>query len=142
MTQNHPNFNVALEFVKEAGTMSTYLNTIDITYQQILDRIRQINGNNGDNAAVMFRDLLKRELEKEVTSLEVVLASVYAEQFSSQELKQLKAFFVTPVGQKLINATTSIAQEFANKSVDFQQKMASVIMPKIQMEFKMQGFQM
>lgn len=142
MTQENPNFDAALDFVKKAGTMTTYLNTIEITYQQILDRIRQMNGANGDKAADVFCVQLKQELSKELDSLEFVLASVYADQFSAQELKQLKAFFVTPVGQKLINATTLIAQDFANKSVDFQQKMASVIMPKIQMEFKMQGYQM
>jgi len=142
MSQAHPNFNVALEFVKEAGTMETYVKTIEITYQQILDRIRQLNGTNGDKAVTTFCDHLKTELKKELSSLEIVLASVYAKQFSSQELKQLKAFFVTAVGQKLIDLTTVIAQDFATESVDFQQKMASVIMPKIQMEFKMQGFQM
>lgn len=138
----HPNYPIALEFIKEAGTMTTYLDTIDITYQQVMDRIRQVNGQQGQAAAIMFRDLLKRELQKEMGNLEGVLASVYAGQFSSTELKQLKAFFVTPVGQKLIGATTSIAQDFANQSVDFQQKMASVIMPKIQMEFRMQGYEM
>lgn len=142
MTQDHPNFDVALDFVKKVGTMTTYVESIGITYQQILDRIRQMNGTNGDKAVDTFCDLLKGELLKELDSLELVLASVYAEQFSAQELKQLKAFFITPVGQKMINATTTIAQDFANKSVDFQQKMASIIMPKIQMEFKMQGYQM
>lgn len=142
MSQDHPNFDVALDFVQKVGTMTTYVDSISITYQQILDRIRQMNGNNGDKAAEVFCDLLKGELTKELDSLEVVLAGVYATQFTSQELKQLKAFFITPVGQKMINATTTIAQEFANQSVDFQQKMASIIMPKIQMEFKMQGYQM
>lgn len=138
----HPNHAVALDFIKEAGTMATYLETIDITYQQVMDRIKQANGQSGDAAAVMFRDLLKRELQNEISSLEVVLADVYASEFSADELVQLKAFFITPVGQKLIGSTTSIAQNFAAKSTDFQQKMASVIMPKIQMEFKMKGYEM
>ena len=138
----HPNHAVALEFIKEAGTMATYLETIDITYQQVMDRIKQANGQSGDAAAVMFRDLLKRELQNEISSLEVVLADVYAGEFTSEELKDLKDFFVTPVGQKLIGSTTAIAQNFAAKSTDFQQKMASVIMPKIQMEFKMKGYEM
>lgn len=142
MNQENPNFDVALDFVKKVGTMTTYVQSIEITYQQILDRIRQMNGNDGDKAVKSFCELLKSELTKELDSLEVVLAHVYAEQFTAQELKQLKAFFITPVGQKMINLTTTIAQSFANKSVDFQQKMASIIMPKIQMEFKMQGFQM
>ena len=138
----HPNHAVALDFIKEAGTMATYLETIDITYQQVMDRIKQANGQSGDAAAVMFRDLLKRELQNEISSLEVVLADAYASEFSADELVQLKAFFITPVGQKLIGSTTSIAQNFAAKSTDFQQKMASVIMPKIQMEFKMKGYEM
>lgn len=138
----HPNHDVALDFIKEAGTMQTYLDTIDITYQQVMDRIKQINGANGQAAAEAFREMLKLELTKEIGNLETVLAEVYAGQFSSQELSELKNFFMTPVGQKLISATTSIAQEFAEQSTDFQQKMASVIMPKIQMEFKMKGYQM
>lgn len=138
----HPNHAVALDFIKEAGTMATYLETIDITYQQVMDRIKQANGQSGDAAAVMFRDLLKRELQNEISGLEVVLADVYAGEFTAEELKDLKNFFVTPVGQKLIGSTTAIAQNFAEKSTDFQQKMASVIMPKIQMEFKMKGYEM
>jgi hypothetical protein len=138
----HQNHQVALDFVKEAGTMTTYLETLDITYQQVIDRIRQINGQNGNAAAVAFRDLLKRELQNEIGSLEEVLADVYAAQFTPDEIVQLKAFFTTSVGRKLIGATTAIAQNFANQSIPFQQKMASVIMPKIQMEFKVQGFEM
>ena len=110
--------------------MATYLETIDITYQQVMDRIKQANGQSGDAAAVMFRDLLKRELQNEISSLEVVLADVYASEFSADELVQLKAFFITPVGQKLIGSTTSIAQNFAAKSTDFQQKMALLLCQK------------
>ncbi len=142
MNANHPNYAEALSFVQEAGTMKGYLDTIDVTYQQILDRIRQINGVNGDNAAIAFRDMLRRELDKEMNGLEQILASVYAERFSVDEIRQLKDFFKTGVGQKLIMGTTAIAQDFAGKSLDFQQKMATVIMPRIQMEFKMQGYQM
>lgn len=138
----HPNHQIALDFIKEAGTMKTYLDTIDITYQQVMDRIKQINGDNGSDAAVMFRDLLKRELQKEIGGLETILAEVYATQFSADELMQLRRFFVTPVGQKLIGSTTAIAQMFATQSVDFQQKMASIIMPKIQMEFRNKGYDM
>ncbi|MEM6602883.1 MAG: DUF2059 domain-containing protein [Pseudomonadota bacterium] len=138
---SHPNHQVALEFIQEAGTMTTYLETIDITYQQVMDRIRQANGASGDAAAALFRDLLKRELQAEISSLESILADVYAAQFTPEELEELKQFFVKPVGQKLIGATTTIAQDFANQSSEFQQKMATVIMPKIQMEFKMNGYE-
>jgi len=138
----HPNHAVALQFIQEAGTMTTYLETIDITYQQVIDRIRQMNGNNGQAAAVAFRDLLKQALQNEIGGLEQVLADVYASQFTAEELVELKKFFTTSVGQKLIGSTTAIAQNFANQSVDFQQKMASVIMPRIQMEFKVKGFEM
>jgi len=131
-----------LQFIQEAGTMTTYLETIDITYQQVIDRIRQMNGNNGQAAAVAFRDLLKQALQNEIGGLEQVLADVYASQFTAEELVELKKFFTTSVGQKLIGSTTAIAQNFANQSVDFQQKMASVIMPRIQMEFKVKGFEM
>lgn len=138
----HQNHQAALEFIQEAGTMTTYLDTIDITYQQVMDRIKQLNGDNGNAAAQTFRELLKSELTNEISSLEDILAEVYAEQFQEEELRQLKAFFVTQVGQKLIQATTTIAQNFALQTTEFQQKMASVIMPKIQMEFKIKGYRM
>jgi hypothetical protein len=134
--------NVALDFIKEAGTMKGYLDTIDITYQQIIERIREINAPQSDQAATSFKRMLREELNREVPALEAVLAEVYAERFAVEELVQLKNFFKTPVGQKLIMGTTAIAQDFAAKSGDFQQKMATVIMPKIQMEFKIQGFKM
>jgi hypothetical protein len=142
MNQHTPNYAAALDFIKEAGTMKGYLDTLDVTYQQILERIKQINGGQGDKAVNVFKFMLKKELAKEMDMLEAILADVYASRFSASDLQQLKDFFRTAVGQKLIMETTAIAQDFAEKSTEFQEKMATVIMPKIQMEFKMQGFKM
>ena len=131
---------VALDFVRDSKAVSGYVDSIDMMYKAALDHVRKLNARNGEAAATAFRNALRRELNPEVAALEQLLAAVYAQRFTVEELKAMQMFFRTPAGQKMIRFTSDIATDFAGRTAEFQQRMSTVIMPRIRDELLNLGF--
>jgi hypothetical protein len=84
--------------------------------------------------AVMLADAAARraELHREV-------AIGYASAFSEQDLKDLIAFYKTPLGKKVVEAEPKAGQEATQRAQDWVEKYAEAAMEKMRVEMKKRG---
>jgi hypothetical protein len=68
---------------------------------------------------------MRTDLAPRLNELNAEVAKIYAEHFTEQELKDLLAFYNSPVGKKfvssqevVVNSSLKLAQEWANKLSD------------------------
>ena len=115
---------VAGEVVKMAGATALFNSLVPGVVEQskilFLQQDPGLGGDLNEIAAKMRADLAPR-----LNELYAEVAKIYAEHFTEQELKELLAFYNSPVGKKyvaeqaiVINASLKFAQDWANKLSD------------------------
>ena len=67
------------------------------------------------------------------------LARGYASQFSEQDLKDLIAFYKTPLGKKLIEQEPKILEQSMGEANSYAEKMSEEILPKFRAEMRKRG---
>jgi hypothetical protein len=112
------------EIVKLSGA-ATLFNTLvpGVIEQSKILFLQQNPGLAGDLNEIGNR--MRVELGPRLNELNLEVAKIYAEQFTEQELKDLLAFYNSPVGKKfvasqenVVNSSLKLAQEWANKLSD------------------------
>lgn len=82
---------------------------------------------------------LQAEYAPRIADVHTEIARAYASQFTEAELKQIVAFYKTPLGKKLITAEPAALDE-ATKRVDaWATKFADEVMLKMRAEMKKKG---
>jgi hypothetical protein len=99
----------------------------------------QTNPNLAGELEDVARKLLA-EMEPRNVELHQQLARVYAEHFTVQELKELLAFYKSPLGKKLIAEEPKIAEDAMKSADDWSQKFAEEVIAKMRAEMKKRGF--
>ncbi len=80
----------------------------DLAFDQIVSQFKMMK----PNVPQLTWDMAKRDVfDKEIVELNKKLIPVYQKNFSAEEVKQLIAFYTSPLGKKLIDGTTKISKE-------------------------------
>lgn len=112
------------EIVKLSGA-STLFNTLvpGVVEQSKILFLQQNPGLAGDLNEIGNK--MRTDLAPRLNELNAEVAKIYAEHFTEQELKDLLAFYNSPVGKKfvssqevVVNSSLKLAQEWANKLSD------------------------
>lgn len=100
---------------------------VDPQVTELVRRLLEANGTR-DNITRIFADIIKRapadkqqELENILKSDKIIdnLVPVYAKHFTAQELKELIAFYKSPVGAKNLALTPKLMTEVMEASVRY-----------------------
>lgn len=67
------------------------------------------------------------------------IAAVYAQRFSVQELSEIKAFYVSPTGKKLVENLPGVLQGSYQQTQAWSQKMSTDIISRLRQEMKKRG---
>lgn len=95
------------------------------------------------NAAKVLNDIegkLRTEAAPKRQELRGEVARAYASQFTEQELKDMLAFYKTPLGKKLIEGEPKAADEAAKRAQVWIDRYANDISAKMRAELKSKGF--
>lgn len=93
-----------LKLMEVNGSAASY----DLVYQQMVQQFKMMK----PDVAQSVWDSAKTDVfDKEIVYLKKDLIPVYAKNFTSEEVKQLIAFYTSPLGQKLVDGTTKILKE-------------------------------
>ncbi len=79
------------------------------------------------------------EFEKRRDQLMTDIAIVYAQRFTAQELGEIKAFYLTPTGKKLVGSMPGILQESYQKTQIWSARMSQEIVSRLRAEMKKRG---
>ena len=67
------------------------------------------------------------------------IASVYAQRFTAQELTEIKAFYQSPTGVKLVKALPDVLRQSYEETNLWSQKMSTDIISRLRAELKKKG---
>ena len=83
---------------------------------------------------------LRADAAKKRDQLHAQVAQAYALQFTEQELKDLLAFYKTPLGKKVIDGEPKAGEEAAKRVQVWIDKYADEVSAKMRAELKSKGF--
>jgi hypothetical protein len=83
---------------------------------------------------------LRADAAKKRDQLHAQVAEAYAAQFSEQDLKDLLAFYKTPLGKKVIDGEPKAGEEAAKRVQAWIEKYADEVAGKMRAELKSKGF--
>jgi len=93
-----------LKLMEVSGSAASY----DLMYDQMVSQFKMMKP---DVAQSVWDSAKKEVFDKEIGYLKKELIPVYAKNFTPEEVKQLIAFYTSPLGQKLVDGTTKISKE-------------------------------
>jgi uncharacterized protein len=82
---------------------------------------------------------LRKELEPRISEVHTEIARAYASQFTEQELKDLLAFYKTPLGRKVIEGEPKALDEAGNRVEAWADKLAAEVSGRMRAEMKKKG---
>ena len=93
----------------------------------------------GDEAKA-FGEAYAAAIKTNVGDLVSEIANVYAREYSENELKQITAFYTSPVGQKYLDKAPALAASAAGLGQAWQQKNEQAAQSMAAQEMKKRGF--
>lgn len=130
--------NAAREVIELSGAASSLKDIVPIFF----DEAKQTFTRTRPEIAKDLDESLKAiapEFEQRRDQLMTEIALVYAQRFTAQELTEIKAFYETPTGKKLVQNLPPILQESYQKTQIWSQKMSQDIVSRLRAEMKKRG---
>ncbi len=93
-----------LKLMEVSGSAASY----DLVYQQMVTQFKMMKP---DVPQATWDQVKQDVFDKEIGYLKKDLIPVYAKNFTADEVKQLIAFYTSPLGLKLVDGTTKISKE-------------------------------
>lgn len=85
---------------------------------------------------------MKEELNPRSAELNNEIARLYAVSFTEQELKDVLAFYKSPVGQKLLKEQPRIVDTSVRFAQEWANKLSDMVIPRMRDEMKKKGHQL
>lgn len=85
---------------------------------------------------------MRTDLAPRFTELTNEMARLYATEFSEQELKEILAFYKSPVGEKLLTQQPQIGDRSMKFAQDWANKLSETVIAKMRVELKKRGHQL
>jgi uncharacterized protein len=85
---------------------------------------------------------LRKEYESKKAELVYEVAIIYARHFTEQELKELIAFYKTPLGQKMLKEEPVAVDESLKRAQDWSIAFSEVVFVRFRTEMKKRGHEL
>jgi len=82
---------------------------------------------------------LRKEFDSKKAELDYEVAIIYAKHFTEQELKELVAFYKSPLGQKMLKEEPLAVDQSMKRAQDWSSDFADVVMSRFRAEMKKRG---
>jgi hypothetical protein len=129
---------IAVQFLRASGLTAGF----DDMIPQFMQQANAVYANQRPELATMINQAtieLVPEFMKERADLDQGLAKLYITKFSQDELKQLTAFYQTPVGQKFSREQQTIIRDSVPVVQEWTRKLQGDIMTRIKDEVGKKG---
>lgn len=85
-------------------------------------------------------DQLKKEYAPKSAEIENEVAKVYAQHFTEAELKEILAFYKSPVGRKMIAEEPKAIEQSLKAAQEWAAKFSDVVLERFRTEMKKKGY--
>lgn len=125
----------AQEVLEIAGSLADMRKAMGVMKTAMIDQTRQTNPAMAEQLGVFLDELLAEgnpRVETYLTEAREALTVFYATRFTVEELNDLKTFYATPTGKKMLAITPEIPAAIAGPLVRFQQGLIQDLQAKMQ----------
>jgi len=145
----HPHVGAAIDatkradivaLMKEMGTFTNMDRMIDIIVPTIIDNMQKVNPK---IPQAVWDDLVvsaKDEMKKSANELEEPLITIYDANFTSEEIKQLVAFYSSPLGHKMAAQMPQLLQQTIAMSQAWGERVGARVEERIRTVAKQKGY--
>ena len=132
---------LAKELIELKGATMAFDALVPGVIEYHKNSLLQINPNLSKDLNQIAQQLTK-ELTPRRAEMQQVLARVYAQHFTEQELKDALAFYKTPLGKKLIAEEPKALEASMKAADDWSKKFAEEVVTKLRAEMRKRGHTM
>ena len=108
--------------------------------QQLSQSMRQANPNIPPRMLEIASEVARELFTKEFPSLTPKLVATYAKVLTHDEVKQLLAFYATPLGKRMIEMAPALQQAGAQAGQEWAQQLVPQLQAELMARFKKEGF--
>lgn len=83
--------------------------------------------------------MLRKEYDPKRSEMQNEIARVFAQHFTEKELKELTAFYKTPLGQKLVKEEPTAIQEAFQNAQTWAEQFSDTVMTRFRVEMRKKG---
>jgi hypothetical protein len=132
---------LAKELIQLKGASAAYDPLVAGVIEYHKNLFMQTNPNLAKDLDVVAAKLLK-EMEPRKVEMQQILTRIYATHFNEQELKEILAFYRSPIGKKLVAEEPKAMEESMKAADDWSKKFAEEVAAKFRSEMKARGHNM
>jgi len=128
----------ATEIVEAKGSMILFEPLVPGVIEQAKNVFLQTNPNLSKDLNEVAANL-RKQLALRLGNLKAEAAKTYASHFTEQELKDIAAFYKTPLGKKMIEEEPKIVDETLRMAQDWANRLSEEVMGMFRAEMKKKG---
>jgi hypothetical protein len=129
---------LAQQVVELSGSSRAFDRAIPSIFQQTYTTLVQANPDLQKDLTEVTERLIPEFDARKAEILQIV-AQAYANKFTETELKELAAFYGSPIGKKLVAEHTAILQEAFQRTQEWGGKVSQELIERIRVEMKKRG---
>lgn len=128
----------ANEIIDVKGSMVLFEPLVPGVIEQAKNVFLQTNPNLSKDLNEVATNL-RKQLGLRLGNLKIEAAKVYAAHFSEQELKEIAAFYKTPLGKKMLEQEPKIVDETLKMAQDWANRLSEEVIGLFRAEMKKKG---
>jgi hypothetical protein len=129
----------ARELVEASKATDMMKQLLPLLWRQLVSPLVGMNDPKGKAAAETIAPMMIEEMQGELTAFGAMIAKVYADNYTLEEMKALTEFMRSPIGQKFIQKQPQVAQASMLAGQQFGRALAERMRPRIEEALTKQG---
>ena len=126
--------------LKDTGMLANMSRLIDLLVPQIMGSLKKENRKIPDAVWDQFTGICTEEMKRSLPELEDPVITIYDDNFSTDEIKQLVAFYQSPVGRKIVIQLPQLMQQSVTMGQSWGQQAGARAVERIRAAAKQKGY--
>ena len=126
--------------LKDTGMLANMNRIIDLLTPQIIGSLKKTNGEIPAAVWDEFTGICTEEMKRSLPEFEEPVIAIYDANFSADEIKQLVAFYQSPVGRKIMVQLPQLMQQSVTMGQSWGQQAGARAVERIRALAKQKGY--
>ena len=128
--------------MQATGMFANMNRTIELLLPRVIGNFKKINSNIPQTAWDDFARIGSEEFKKSLSDLEEPVIAIFDKNFTDDEIKQLIAFYKTPLGQKVVTEMPVVMQQSAQLGQTWGAQVGERVAERIRAAAKQKGYEL
>ena len=128
--------------MQQTGMLANMNRTVELLLPQVIGNLKKMNANIPQSAWDDFARIGTEEFKKSLPELEGPVIAIFDKNFTDDEIKQLTAFYKTPLGQKVVTQMPVVMQQSAQLGQVWGAQVGARVAERIRAAAKQKGYEL